>query len=54
MLRMLTILLRIVLSFKCLRINNVKDVKPFTRYVPFAFLSEAIKTNLQYFLLQPV
>jgi hypothetical protein len=31
MLRMLPSLLRIVLSLKCLGINNVKDVKPFPR-----------------------
>jgi len=31
MLRILATLLRIVLSLKCLVINNVKDVKPFPR-----------------------
>jgi hypothetical protein len=34
MLRMLQVLLRIVLSLKCLGINNVKDVKPFLRMCP--------------------
>jgi hypothetical protein len=34
MLRILALLLRIVLSLKYLVINNVKDVKPFMRYIP--------------------
>jgi len=36
MLRVLPVLLRMVLSLKYLRINNVKDVKPFPRIYHFS------------------
>ena len=36
MLRMAAILLRMVLRVKCLPINNVEDVEPFTRYVQWS------------------
>jgi len=53
MLRMLSVLLRMVLSLKCLIINNFKDVKPFPRIYqilapdqPPAFRQNAIATSL--------